>query len=161
MTHNIVGIFHYPWQRTFEEPKSVAQLYRRAVRLKANPRDEAYMRTLFKEQYPDGTFINSHTEPNRQETVSSADTIVLLYPDAIGLGFGRLEAEIERGAKEWTTVRVLNGRRRDFVWSRTVRGSLRFRRLVERTMLGEAIAIVVFVVATPWFLVSDLLKGHR
>ncbi|MDT7603942.1 MAG: hypothetical protein QOF61_1939 [Acidobacteriota bacterium] len=161
MDKQIVGIFHNPWRADYDPRRSVAELYRRALWLKANPRDEAYMRALFAERYPQGVFVNADDKPGWTEQLRDADTVVLLYPDSIGLHFAPLEAAIERGKKEWATVRALNGRRRDFVLSRQARKSLRRRRFLERSMLGEAVLTAAFAVVTPLFVVSDLVRGRK
>src|SRR2546423_11478356 len=84
MEKKVVGIFHNPWRTDYEPRRSLAELYRRAVWLKANPRTEDYMRALFAERYPRGIFINTDAAPDWPRELSSADTVVLLYPDAIG-----------------------------------------------------------------------------
>jgi hypothetical protein len=160
MERKVIGVFHNPWRSDYDPRQSLAELYRRAVWLKANPRDEAYMRALFAERYPDGVFTTTGGDEWRRE-LPSADTVVLLYPDANGINFSGVEGEVARAKKTWATVRVLNGRRRDFVLSRAARHSLRRRRFIERTMLGEALAVLVFTAATPFFVVSDLLRGRR
>ena len=160
MERKVVGVFHNPWRSDYDPRRSLAELYRRAVWLKANPRDEEYMRALFAERYPRGAFVRASDEGWRSE-LPAADTVVLLYPDSNGIDFSGLEAEVGRLKKTWATVRVLNGRRRDFVLSRAVRRGLRRRRFIERAMLGEALATLLFVAATPFFVVSDLVRGRR
>ena len=161
MDRKVIGDFHNPWRSENDSSRSLAELYRRAVWLKANPRDEAYMKALFVERYPQGVFVNADTGPEWRRELASADTVVMLYPDATGLYFSKLEAVVRREKKIWATVRVLNGRRRDFVWSGRARRGLRLRRFLERSMLGEALATVAVVVATPFFLISDLARGKR
>jgi hypothetical protein len=160
MERKVVGVFHNPWRADYDPRRSLAELYRRAVWLKANPRDEAYMRALFAERYPGGVFTTTGGDDWRR-ALPSADTVVLLYPDSNGINFSEVEREVARIKKTWATVRVLNGRRRDFVLSRAVRRALRRRRFVERAMLGEALAVFIFAAATPFFVASDLLRGRR
>ena len=160
MERKVLGVFHNPWRTDYDPRKSLAELYRRAVCLKANPRAEEYMRALFAERYPEGRFVTTGGDDWRRE-LPAADTVVLLYPDASGINFSRVEDEVMRAKKTWATVRVLNGRRRDFVLSRATRRALRRRRFVERTMLGEALAVLIFAAATPFFVASDLIRGRR
>ena len=161
MERKTVGVFHNPWRSDYDPRRSLAELYRRAVWLKANPRDEAYMRALFAERYPAGVVVNAGEGDDWRREVAAADTVVLLYPDSTGIGFAGLEREVARVSKTWATVRALNGRRRDFVLSRATRRELRRRRLIERAMLGEAAAILLFAAATPLLVASDLLRGRR
>ncbi|HYE16225.1 MAG TPA: hypothetical protein VD968_17435 [Pyrinomonadaceae bacterium] len=159
LKREVLGVFHNPWRDDYDPRRSIGELYRRAVWLKANPRSETYMRALFKERYPEGRFVS--TAEDWKARLASADTVVLLYPDSTGLGFSRVEREAFAGKKEWATVRALNGRRRDFVLSRRVLRQLRRRRFLEVTMLGEAAVVVPFVVVTPFFVLSDFVRGRR
>jgi hypothetical protein len=162
MERKVVGIFHNPWQSAYDPRRSVAELYRRAVWLKANPRDEEYMKALFQERYPDGEFVNIDRDDEWRRRLAEAATVVLLYPDSIGLHFARVESAILKGRRsDAAEVRVLNGRRRDFALSGRARRELRWRRLAERAMLGEALMIVGFVVVTPFFVAADLLRRRR
>src|ERR1051325_7640443 len=113
MERRVVGIFHNPWRADYDPRRSVAELYRRAVWLKAKPRGEDYMRALFNERYPAGEFVNADEERDWARRLRDADPVVLLYPDSTGLHFSPLEEAVERSRKTWATVRVLNGRRRD------------------------------------------------
>ena len=161
MERKIIGVFHNPWRADYDPRRSAAELYRRAVWLKANPRDEAYVRALFAERYPRGEFVNADSDPRWADHLRDADTVVLLYPDSTGLHFSSLESAVEENKKLWATVRALNGRRRDFVLSRGARRRLRRRRFVERAMLGEAAAVLAFAALTPFFVAADLLRGKR
>jgi hypothetical protein len=161
MERKVIGVFHNPWCADYDPRRSAAELYRRAVWLKANPRDEAYMRALFAERYPRGEFVDADADPRWLERLRDADTVVLLYPDSTGLHFSPLESVVEKNKKLWATVRALNGRRRDFVLSARARRQLRRRRFVERAMLGEALSIFAFAAMTPFFVAVDLLRGRR
>jgi hypothetical protein len=161
-----LGVFHFPWEAIYvskgDPGRTPLALYKKAVWYKANPRNEDYMRTLFAELYPEGVFLNiDHNYENWRQIVSEADRIVLIYPDATGLGFESVESEVELLRKSWTGVRVLNGRRRDFAWSISVRRGLRMRRLLERTMILEIITMFLMVLSTPFLVAIDLMKGRK
>jgi hypothetical protein len=142
-----IGLFFSPW-----DPD---------VWFKANPRGEKYMKDLFTEYFREGVFINIHHDPFWHQNLGEADRIVLLYPDAIGQGFYRLETKVQRRKKRFAVIRALNGRRREFLLNRTTLYSLRVRRIMERWMLGEVAALILFTFVTPVLLVIDLLKGRR
>lgn len=144
-----------------QRSRSLLGMYRRAVRYKANPRDEAYMKSLFHSQYSGAQFVNVQHEASWRDLVRDADVLVLLYPDAIGLGFSRLEKDVRRLKLNWAEVRVLNGRRRNFLLNRATLRALHLRRWIERLMLGELLMTAVFVSLTPLLLVADLIKGRR
>lgn len=164
MIRRVVGLFSRPWSEglTASPPsgRNPLKMYHWAVWYKANPRDEDYMRTLFGEHYPDGEFINIDKESGWRAAVPRADEVVLLYPDAIGLGFARWEREVKRLLKLWAGMRVINGRRRTFRLGASTLLGLRLRRIMERGMLGEVLAIFVFLLATPLLAVKDWWKGR-
>jgi hypothetical protein len=124
------------------------------VEFKANPRDEGYLRELFAQRYPDGRIVALPRE------AAGADRVVLLYADAIGLGWGPVERAVRRAAPD-AELRVLNGRRRDFALDRATRRRLAVRRAAESSLAGEALMTVAFVAATPVLLAIDLLRGRR
>ena len=148
-----VGILAYPLGEDYGvgylTTRTPRWAYRRALLRKSNPRSPEYMRELFALRYPEGRI--EETPP------AGATAIVLLYPDAIGLGFGQIERRLPRGVP----VRVLNGRRRDFVLDRRTKAGLRTRRLLERTMTAEALFVAVLAAVTPFLLGADLVRGRR
>lgn len=119
------------------------------------------MRALFAERFPQGEFINVDVDHDWQKKACGADSLVLLYPDAIGLGFHDLERDVQRVKKTWAEVRALNGRRREFLLNRTTFRALRFRRFIEMGMVGEMAAIPLFVLSSPLLLVVDWARGRR
>lgn len=165
MQHRVVGLFSYPWNKVFTVPRNTGLglmgMYRWAVWFKANPRSEEYMRALFAERFPQGEFINVNADHEWQSKACKADTMILLYPDAIGLGFHDLERNAQRVKKTWTEVRALTGRRREFLLNRATFKALRFRRFIEMGMVGEMAAIPLFVLFSPLLLVVDWARGRR
>jgi hypothetical protein len=78
--------------------------------------------------------------------VRDIDTIILSYPDALGLTFGRLEQRLLAAGVR--NIVVLTGRRRLFPLSRRAMRSFRWRRLLASTRIVELMAaIVIFPVA--------------
>lgn len=165
MQHRVVGLFHMPWDPEFKVPcnvlKSPLAKYRWAVWFKANPRNESYMRNLFKERYPDGAFINLDKEVDWVSHVKAADSVILLYPDAIGIGYSGVEKTVRNSRKRWAAIRVMNGRRRSFLLNFSTRLGLTLRRGLEQSMLLELTLLLPFVVMTPLLLALDSIRGHR
>ena len=164
MTSRIVGLFldqqslelaHY-----HAGARNPIALYRKTVWYKARPRSPEDMQELFRLRYPDGRFLCVNQSADWVAAVSDADMVVLLYADAIGLGFSYLERQVHARTHPWTALRVLNGRQRDFVLNWATLWSLRMRRLIERTMLGEGVFLLLFVCITPFLLLKDLF-GER
>jgi len=159
-----IGLFYSPWPAAgFERPPRSQPLeqYRYAVWYKSNPRDAAYMQALLRERYPDAAWVDARDGADWQAAVGCADRVVMLYPDAIGLGFGRLEREVAFRRRTAATVEALNGRRRRFRLNAATRLGLRLRRAVEWSMLGEFLFLPIFVVMTPILLAIDLVRGRR
>lgn len=146
-----VGVLHNPWVKRRGGP---LRRYHTMLELKANPRDEHYLRELFAERYPDGRVGGS-------ESISDADRVVLLYADAIGLGWGGVERSIRRRAPQGAELRVLNGRRRDFALDAGMRRGLQLRRIMERTLAGEAFFTLAFLALTPFLTATDRIRGRR
>lgn len=166
MRQKIIGLYSTAsWgamqEASRKKSRSPLGMYRRAVQYKANPRDEAYMKSLFDSQYPGAPFVNVQQDNSWRALAGSADAIVLLYPDSIGFGFSRLEKEVWRLKTGWAEVRVLNGRRRDFLLNRTTLRALRARRWIEQLMLAEFLMTAIFVCVTPLLLMADFLRGRR
>lgn len=131
----------------------------KAVRSKSNPRDEGYMRDLLHQRYPDAELVR-YGEKGDNKKLWQADRLILLYPDAIGLGFDSVEKEIFDHLDKATEFHILNGRRRDFLLDKKVYRSLRLRRFLEKSMLGEFAFTLVFITVTPFLLVLDWIRGH-
>lgn len=165
MQHRVVGLFHMLWDAELKVRcnalKRPLAKYQRAVWFKANPRNESYMRSLFEEHYPEGAFINVDKEIDWVSQVKEADAVILLYPDAIGLGYSGVEKIVGHSRKSWASIRVLNGRKRDFLLNFPTRLGLKVRRMLEQSMLLEFTLLLPFIVMTPLLLAFDLIRGHR
>lgn len=161
MTERVVAVHHDPWPTEQARPKtrSPAALYHYAVWYKANPRPAGYLRALLDEHYPDAEWVET-AKPGWTQRLAEADRIVLLYPDAIGLGFSAVERAVQAHKKTWSAITVLNGRRRTFLLNGVTRRALRLRRLLEWTMLPELAFLPVFVVLTTLLWAVDLARGR-
>jgi len=149
--NGVVGVLACPLHegpRRSAGRRGLRRAYRRTLEWKANPRPPDYMRALFAERHPEGVVASA--------VPADAREIILLYPDAIGLGFRRLERSLPRGVP----VRVLNGRGREFVLDRRGRRALTLRRALERTLIVEGLALAALALATPPLLLFDLARGR-
>jgi hypothetical protein len=165
MVGKTLGIFSFPWPEEYGEPplqrRTPLALYRKAVWIKANPRNEEYMKKQFKSRWPDGDYVNAEKDPNWKLRIPSADQVILIFPDAIGLGFRHIESQVFKLKKTLISVHVLNGRRREFILDHPTRWHLYLRRFLERGMFGEALTVLIFLMITPVLLAVDWTKGHR
>ncbi len=88
------------------------------------------------------------------------DALVLLYCDAIGLGWGQTERLLAR--LDVRQIIALNGRRRAFVWDADSRRELRWRRFVENTWLVELVlALGAFVAAAPLAIYDAVRRSKK
>jgi hypothetical protein len=156
MTKSTIGIwfadpptFGLDVQKSIKHP---VQMYKDVVRYKANPRSSETMKKMFTERFPTGNLIEFDLK-----NINQADEVVLLYPDAIGLGWGKAERKIRRQTLPNTLVSCLNGRGRYFILARRTQVSLRLRRLLEKTLLVEFVSSVVFVILTPILISYDFV----
>jgi hypothetical protein len=163
MTGRTVTLIYSPWPvEGLKRPprsKPLAQ-YRYAVWYKANPRGAGYMRALQQERFPAAEWVEARGQGDWLDRVSQAETVVLLYPDAIGLGFGAIERSVLSYKAKSAAVEVLNGRRRQFGLTSATRWRLRLRRFLEWTMLPEMAFIPVFIVVTPVLWMIDAVRGR-
>lgn len=162
MANKTIGIFSYPWLSEYSESrKNPINIYRKVVWYKANPRNEEYMKSLFLEKHPDGAFVNVDSESGWETRLESSDAVILLYPDATGLGFRPIENTVMKKVKSRNAVSVLNGRRREFAFDGVAIRQLMLRRFIERAMLGEIAAAIIFIALTPFYAAADFIRGRR
>lgn len=107
-------------------PRWMPEKLHRVVCQRSHPRSKEYMLSLLQEKFP-GTQLIDLEQPR------SSGQIILLYPDSIGLGWWKVERRLSRSHK----LVVLNGRRRVFEFTPSVRRMLLLRRFLEMTFLPE------------------------
>jgi hypothetical protein len=134
--------------------------WRRHVLASAAPRERPYMETLFRGYFPGGDIVEISGAGLPQIDLSGANTVVLLFPDAIGLGFAKVEAKLRRDLPT-DRLLALNGRGRLMRLDSPTRRRLRVRRFLEWTRLPEFVFLAVFLAVTPLMAGMDLLRGKR
>ena len=158
-----VGVYYYPWPEDFSlaTPSRGNPLlkWKKAIWFKSNPRPVEYMKREFHERWPAGVFVNAGTNANWRKELGMAKEVVLLYPDAIGLGYMPLERAVK--SKSGCEVTVLNGRKRLFPFSGEARRALYWRRFLQYSMAPEILITVIFVILSPVFWVADLFRVKR
>jgi hypothetical protein len=131
-----------------------------AARYRRNPRTAEYMHGLARSVMPSATIVEVETElPAAQ--IAAADHIVLLWPDAIGFGWTRIERAVFRAKRRDARVSALTGRRRSVDLAVPTLLGFRLRRMVERLWLGEIAATLLLLFTGPILVVWDLAKGRR
>lgn len=151
-----VGLYADP-QFSGEDLSGLSGGYVQYIRTRIRPRDESYMKKLFMEHYPRGAFLNVSRDKDWRTVIEQAEQIVMLYPDGNGSGFSALEVQTIRLKKKTANLYVLNGRRRSFRLTRSVRWQLKLRRFMEQAMIAQICFTVLFFILTPIFWCIDLL----
>lgn len=90
--------------------------------------------------------------------LKGADQVVVVYPDALGLGWRSLEKHLLSTGKP---ILVVNGRRRVFSLDRAASREMRFRRFLAETRVVELLLGVVVVGIAFVFAVYDFVSGVR
>lgn len=132
---------HKPWWLPVKLYNVVCQ--------RSNPRTKEYMLDLLREKFPDAELISA-------DNLHQTGTLVLLYPDAIGLGWGKLEKKCFKIFKE---VSVLNGRRRCFNLTYMGHNKLLLRRVLEATFLPELIIAPLLLIYGVILAIKDKIEG--
>jgi hypothetical protein len=83
-----------------------------------------------------------------------ADGVLLIYPDALGLGWAPLESHLPI-----VPVYVVNGRRRIFSLNASTSRRLRWRRLLANTRVTELLATIAIVPLAAGLAAWDALRG--
>ena len=124
------------------------KLYR-VVCQRANPRNKSYMLALLAEQFPTAKLVQINNIPQ------DATHLILLYPDAIGLGW----SEVEKACLRYKhNIQVLNGRKRLFDFNSKIYNKFKYKRFLEKTMLLEFCFAPILIVAGAVLACKDKLR---
>ena len=127
-----------------------------------NPRNRDYMRALLANAgLADACVVTAERRALDRQSLQSAGTIVLLWPDGNGTGWLGIEQQVFNQTPDTTRIVVLNGRRRQFELSRRSWLGYLGRRALEKSLLAEAAFFAVFVVTSPFLVVWDRLRGRN
>lgn len=91
------------------------------------------------------------------EALAGYDTIVLVYPDALGLTWSKLERS---AARKSINVIIANGRRQVFTWNRRIAKSLAVRRFLSNTRIMELLWGVLIIPISATLAVFDFARGR-
>ncbi len=133
-----------------EKPWWMPQKLYRVVCHRSNPRSKEYMLDLLREKFPDAEIVDIN------QTRSPGKTI-LLYPDSIGLGWRKIESRLIHKHE----VEVLNGRRRVFEFTPSLRRMLLLRRFLEMTFLPEMLLTPFVLFYGAFVATKDKFRGSK
>lgn len=107
---------------------------------------------------PEGREVSiGHLDRRYLDSQSNFETVVLVYPDALGLTWGGLE---RLAAKRSRNLVIANGRRRVFTWDRRMARSLAVRRFLSNTRLIELIWGILVIPAAALLAAFDFARGR-
>lgn len=133
-----------------KKPVWLPKKLHRVICERSNPRTKSYMTSLLKQH-----FLHAEICENLNIKLIANATVVLLYQDAIGLGWSKLEKLCLKHAQ---TVMVINGRRRKFQLTRSTRRKLLLRRFLEITFLLEMLTAPVLLLAGSILALTDKIS---
>lgn len=134
-----------------EKPRWMPSKLYEVVCQRANPRTKQYMLDLLHHQFPDSKAVLLKDIPH------TAEEVILLFPDAIGLGFNSLEKKCKDRFKR---IMVLNGRKRQFILNDTMKRKLLLRRFLECSFLPELCFMPILLFWGLFFTLKDSLRGR-
>lgn len=134
-----------------KKPWWLPQKLHNVVCIRANPRSKEYMINLLQEQFPEAELIDLR-HPR------SSGQVVLLYPDAIGLGWGKIEKRVRNQTQELT---VLNGRKRVFPLTVSVHRKLLLHRFLEITFLPEILLTPFILLYGTFIAIKDKFSSYK
>ncbi|HQS83352.1 MAG: glycine/betaine ABC transporter permease [Alphaproteobacteria bacterium 16-39-46] len=118
---------------------------------RSNPRSKEDLINFLKFSFPKAQLVDINNIPENVKEV------ILLYPDAIGLGYCSLE---KKCFKKFKTIKVLTGRNRSFNLTYTKRASLLLRRFLEISFLSELLFAPFLLLIGSILGIKDKLTGH-
>ncbi len=153
------------------------------IHYRANPRGMEYMLDLaseFRAKYASSAFVDLLAEQTIPDAIperhrswikkvwtelqieslaeNGYDTIIYLYPDAIGLGWNHIERILLR--LKTRHYLVINGRRRIFVWDRDSRRALALRRFIAKAWALEMLLAPALLCVSGILALYDSLAGQ-
>ncbi|MDQ6734352.1 MAG: hypothetical protein M3Z35_09615 [Nitrospirota bacterium] len=133
---------------------------------RGSPRSLPYMKELIHNRI--GKIDSSgmtETSIVSQVDVSKFKQIILLWPDANGMGWFDIERQIFKRKHANTLIYVLNGRRRLFELPRKQWRAFRLKRFLEKTFLLEIGVLLLFIVTAPilalWDGITDGVRRNQ
>jgi len=94
--------------------------------------------------------------------IPTVEQIILLWPDANGMGWFDIERRVFKLKRASSDVYVLNGRKRLFGLSKIQWRLIRFKRFLEKSFLLEMGVLLLFIITAPILALWDgLSQGVR
>jgi hypothetical protein len=132
------------------------------VRIGQSTRSREYMKTLAQSLFPEFQASAKLTVGEDgflpQIDWQRTSEVVLLWPDANGMGWRHIENQVFRNAPSGTRITAVNGRRRRLALTRSRLAGLRWKRGLEKTLAFELAFTVAFVLITPVLILSDFAR---
>jgi hypothetical protein len=127
---------------------------------RGNPRPLAYMKELVSRHMDNIDLVPAH-DLSMLSQISTVQQIVLLWPDANGMGWFDIERQIFKGKRPGNDVYVLNGRGRLFELSKQQWRAFRLKRFLEKSFLLEIGVLTLFMVTAPMLALWDGISERK
>lgn len=151
----------WPKMLNLSECKSLFDFYRYAVWYKSNPKNLVLTLEFLRNYFPalEGVDLNFDDKRSIELVLSLGEDIVFLYQDSIGLGYLFSEIKFIHKILLTKNVYAINGRGRKIPINLSTYPGILIRRFFEWTMLPEIIFSLLFILVTPFFFASDVIRG--
>jgi hypothetical protein len=127
---------------------------------RGNPRSLEYMKGLVDQYLGKVDLVPTHDLS--MLSCPTVEQIVLLWPDANGMGWSDIEQRVFKLKKSSGEVYVLNGRKRLFGLSKSQWRAIRLKRFLEKSFVLEMGVLLLFVITAPLLALWDgLSQGVR
>jgi len=140
--------------------KAIVRKLESHVSYRRNARSWQYMESLAREN--DSAFDSAKVYSGENLSTldwKALDRVILLWPDASGMGWSPVEREVFRRMDPNTTLMVFNGRRRSFSLTKKQWTTWRFRRFVDKWFIGDTAALAFLLITTPFLVLADKIRG--
>jgi hypothetical protein len=134
-----------------KKPFYLPQKLWKVVCCRANPRPFEYMKSALESIYPEAEIMLLEDIP------PALKKVILMYPDSIGLGQGSLESYLTKRGVE---LFILNGRKRHFELTSSVRRKLRLKRFLETSFLFEFLGLLFLLIFASLSTIKDKMMGR-
>jgi len=160
-----LGVFYdppsYPWLGSLGIAGGLVSRLNGYLNAQRAPRSLDYMRSAMAAIWPEYQDVQVLAAPADLTALNlnSTHNLVLLWPDANGMGWAAMERQVRRCAPPECKVVILNGRKRTFDFGSAIHQKLRRRRVFEKSLLMNVLFGVLFLVSAPFLWIYDLARG--
>jgi hypothetical protein len=133
------------------------------LRVQSAPRTLEYSKQILGELMPEVESIVSIESPSELAAMNwhSIETLVLLWPDSNGLGWGKVERLLRAHLSSVSEIWIINGRRRRLKFGGRTYRRLLWRRRIEQSLIVNLLCTGSLLTLGSFFWAADLFRGRK